>query len=104
MSTSSAAAGTEPAQGGEAQARVPSGASKRDLCPLCEGARFVRVTEDPTHPDFGRAIPCSCARREDAETRRDRLARYSRLGALRRLSFETLERTGRSSSPAAQER
>lgn len=71
---------------------------------MCEGARFVRVTEDPTHPDFGRAIPCSCAQREDAETRRARLARYSRLGALRRLSFETLERTGRSSSPAAQQR
>ena len=42
--------------------------------------------------------------REDAAARRARLQRYSRLGALRRFTFETLLPRGRSSDPAAQER
>jgi DNA replication protein DnaC len=74
------------------------------VCPRCEGARFVRVTDDPEHPAFGRPTPCECVRREDAEERRRRLLRYSRLGALRRLTFGTLLRSGRSSDPAGQER
>jgi len=64
----------------------------------------VRVTADPDHPDFGRAVPCECARREDADARRRRLLAYSRLGALARLTFGTLVREGRSADPAAQAR
>ena len=80
-------------------------AGERDpACPLCGGARFVRVTADPASPDFGRALPCSCAAREDDGSRRERLLRYSRLGALARFSFDTLLPHGRSSDPAAQQR
>ena len=39
------------------------------VCPLCEGARFVRVTMDPANPNFGRPVPCACAQREDAQAR-----------------------------------
>ncbi len=71
-------------------------------CMHCGGARFVRVTADPEDPRFGQAVPCRCVRQEDTQERRDRLTRYSRLGALRRLTFETLLRSGRSSDPRAQ--
>ncbi len=80
------------------------GTDEEERCPLCDGARFVRVTADPSHPDFGRAQPCACAAREDEQARRERLLRYSRLGSLSRFTFDTLLRTGRSSEAAARER
>ncbi|MEE8337947.1 MAG: ATP-binding protein [Dehalococcoidia bacterium] len=64
----------------------------------------MRVTGDPSQPDFGRAVPCECVRGEDERTRRERLVRYSRLGALERFTFETLLKQGRSSGREAQAR
>jgi DNA replication protein DnaC len=32
-------------------------------CPICKNARFVRRDVPVDHPDFGRAVPCACARR-----------------------------------------
>ncbi|MEX2228661.1 MAG: ATP-binding protein [Dehalococcoidia bacterium] len=93
---SSAARSTDPA--------AATRGERAGACSLCDGARFVRVTDDPEHPDFGRPVPCACARREDADVRRRRLSEYSRLGALGRLSFGTLLRGGRSADPAEQER
>ena len=92
-STSSAASSAEPG--------LEAGS---EGCPLCAGARFVRVTDDPAHPDFGRPVPCECVTREDERERRQRLLRYSRLGALERFTFDTLLPHGRSSQHAAQER
>ncbi|MEI6137209.1 MAG: ATP-binding protein [Chloroflexota bacterium] len=74
------------------------------ICPLCDGARFVRVTSDPHDPRFGRAVPCECATREDPAERRARLVRYSRLGALTRLTFNTLVKRGRTNDPGLQTR
>ena len=74
------------------------------VCPWCEGARFVRVTSDPDHPDFGRAVPCRCVQEEDARARTNRLLKYSRLGAMARFTFATLLPRGRSTSPQAQAR
>ncbi len=74
------------------------------MCAECGGARFVRVTAAIDDPNFGRAVPCSCARAEDEAERRARLLRYSRLGALERFTFETLLPQGRSSDARARER
>ena len=76
----------------------------REVCPRCDGARFVRVTADPLDPDFGRAVPCDCVGGEDERARRERLLRYSRLGALERFTFDTLLSRGRSSRSDTQER
>jgi len=73
-------------------------------CDVCGGARFIRVTSDPDDPRFGQAVPCACAIHEDGATRRERLLRYSRLGPLRRMTFETLNKSGRSPESMAQER
>ena len=73
-----------------------------DLCPRCQGARFVRVTSDPQDPRFGRPVPCECARYEDPAERQDRLLRYSRLGALRRFTFGSLIEAGRSNDERLQ--
>ncbi|MXW34340.1 MAG: hypothetical protein F4Z60_01555, partial [Chloroflexi bacterium] len=86
-----------------AAASTPA-AEREPVCAECGGARFVRVTTDIDHPDFGRAVPCACARAEDDAERRARLLRYSRLGALERFTFETLVPHGRSSDARARER
>jgi len=92
------------ASSGAAGPETPRAARGIEECPLCEGARFVRVTADPDHPDFGRPVPCECVRREDDRSRYQRLLRYSRLGALSRMTFATLLRRGRSDRAVAQER
>ena len=56
------------------------------------------------HPKFGRAIPCSCQAQATATERLALLQRYSNLGPLTRLTFETLDPAGRSSDPEAQRR
>src|SRR5262249_9417171 len=74
------------------------------VCPVCDGARFVRVTSDPTSEQFGRAVPCECVRAEDDRTRTERLLRYSQLGTMQRFTFETLLVRGRSTNAHAQGR
>ncbi len=77
---------------------------KSDVCPLCDGAGFVRRRLPVDHPDFGKAFPCNCVRREREDERSARLERYSDLGPLTRLTFDNLSVRGRSSNPRDQER
>ncbi|HEY7801215.1 MAG TPA: ATP-binding protein, partial [Dehalococcoidia bacterium] len=88
----------------EASSSAVSKAEHEDTCPRCRGARFLRINVAPDHPDFGRAVPCSCARDESDRTRGDRLARYSNIGALSRLTFRSLISRGRSTVARDQER
>ena len=90
----------------DAQSDVADVAPARDprICPLCEDARFVRVTSDPQDPRFGLAVACECATREDPAERRARLVRYSRLGALQRLTFNMLVKRGRTNDTGLQVR
>jgi DNA replication protein DnaC len=81
---------------------APSRRSESEACATCLGARFVRVTADPDDPAFGQAVPCECVRSEDARVRHERLLRYSRLGSLSRMTFDSLLRRGRSDDAEAQ--
>ena len=55
------------------------------------------------HPDFGRPFPCQCSLAEGEMQRRERLQRYSNLGGLISLTFDTLIARGRSSDNSDQE-
>lgn len=49
-------------------------------CPVCEDARFVRVSADPQHPLFGEPVPCVCVKEhriEDLLRRAEIPPRYS---------------------------
>ena len=86
-------------QAGVAPSAVPTGVSSTDadaatLCPHCGGAGFLRRDVPLGHPDFGRAIPCSCVLEENAVERDQRLRRYSNIGALTRYTFENLSVRG----------
>lgn len=64
----------------------------------------MRLRVAPQHPDFGRAVACECAVSESERTRGDRLAHYSNIGPLSRLTFGTLIARGRSAVNRDQER
>ena len=76
------------------------GAEQRVECPLCGGAGYLRRDVPVTHPDFGRAIPCTCREAELAERRRARMERLSNLGPLTRLTFDSLIADGRTPETA----
>ena len=74
-----------------------------NVCALCQGAHYVRVNVPFDHPDFGNVVPCRCASEESTAARADRLARYSNIGALSRLTFGNLIARGRSAGSREQE-
>jgi DNA replication protein DnaC len=60
-------------------------------CPICKDYGFVRKDVELGHPDFGRAIPCTCR----AGEMRDRWRRRSNLGHLTGKTFEGFLPQGR---------
>ncbi len=55
--------GTGPSTGlGRGPEAGVGGSEAPSVCPICEGARFVRVTADPDDPAFGTPVPCECVR------------------------------------------
>lgn len=56
------------------------------------------------HPDFGRSFPCQCSLREFAGNRVQRLERYSNLGPLTRLTFDSMLPEGVDANPEQQQR
>ncbi len=73
-------------------------------CPICNGVGFVYTNVPVGHPDFGKAVPCRCIRKQAEKEHQSRLERYSNLGALARLTFDNLMPQGRSGDTKAQER
>jgi DNA replication protein DnaC len=84
-------AAMKPTEGDDAQ----EGLRPEPRCPLCADAGFVTRDVSPSHPDFGKAFPCSCKASEIADRERERLERLSNLGPLRRLTFQNLNPNGR---------
>jgi DNA replication protein DnaC len=60
-----------------------------NTCPHCAGAGFVVLDVPMGHPDFGRAVPCSCRQQVLLEKRVRALQERSSLSTLHRLTFET---------------
>lgn len=73
--------------------------SEDDVCPLCGGTGYVRLDVPIGHPQFGKAVPCSCRRQVLREKQRDRLLRMSNLQHLHDMTFETF----RTDDPGASE-
>ena len=70
-----------------------------DACPICEGRRWLAIEVAVGHPDFGKAEPCQCQADSAANERAARLRRYSNLGPLSRMTFDSLDPDGRAEDP-----
>ena len=68
-------------------------------CDICGDFGWVRVQVPVGHPYFGKAIPCRCQERAEDPSRLERLQRYSNMGLLTRLTFDTTLTDGRSHDP-----
>ena len=57
-------------------------------CPLCHDMGFVLQDVPVGHPDFGRAVPCTCQEQERMERRMTRMLRMSNLTGMEALTFQ----------------
>ncbi len=81
--------------------QVEPGGGRSD-CPKCGGLGFIVPDVGPEHPQFGRAVECSC-RLEGHEVKRyERLLRISELGSLIDCTFENFLTDGVGLPPAKQ--
>jgi len=63
-------------------------------CPICHGLGYVRRDLPIGHPEFGRAIICSCRQAEVQQQVRERLFHLSHLDELAELRFENFNPRG----------
>jgi DNA replication protein DnaC len=63
------------------------------VCPLCNGAGFVRLDAPVGDPQFGKAILCECKAREIEERERQKLRDLSSLKPFEKKTFEMFETT-----------
>ncbi len=74
----------------------------QDVCPICGGMGVVRRDLPIDHPEFGQAVPCECALRRMEERRLELLRRWSDVGALAHLTFESFVPEGHGLTPEQQ--
>ncbi len=78
--------------------------TEAEVCPTCGGQGWVRRDVPVGDPDFGRAFPCLCQVQRSETNRLARLQRYSNLGVLHAVTFETLVPSGPGVGPEANAR
>ena len=71
-------------------------------CSLCRGTGWVSRRVAITHPDFGQVFACRCREQELRERSIDHLHRYSNLGPLKRMTFESMDLPDSSPDQASQ--
>ena len=73
-----------------------------EVCAVCHGRRWLTFDVPVGHPDFGKTEPCECQAEITTSERSERLRRYSNLGVLSRMTFNSTNPTGRSENEEAQ--
>ncbi len=61
------------------------------ICPICNDAGYLRRDVPPSHPSFGKLIPCDCKVREQNERRANELGRMSNLDAFTTQTFDEFD-------------
>ena len=74
--------------------------SEEPVCPICKGARFVHPLLPTGKTDYSKIVPCRCTRRESDDERLSHLRRYSNLGMLAGITFDTLNQDGMRDNPS----
>lgn len=65
---------------------------KPNVCPICQGAGFLRSNVAFGHPQFGKPVACQCKEQERKRKRRQQLQELSNLGAFADKRFDTFNR------------
>lgn len=83
---------------------LPSEEGAGEICPICKGAGFVHPALDSGKVDFSRVVPCRCSKGELRKKKTEYLEKYSNLGSLSQLTFDSLSPKGKAASAVSQER
>jgi DNA replication protein DnaC len=75
----------EPEQAGGGRRAAATG----EVCPICRGIGWVLLDVPPGDPDFNRPVPCRCTQARMAEERMQQMRKFSNLGALERMTFDS---------------
>jgi DNA replication protein DnaC len=70
-------------------------------CAVCKGAGFIHPRLPSGKADFSRVVACRCVKKAVEKERIDRLQEYSNLGAMARLTFDTIQTEGKGATPAS---
>jgi DNA replication protein DnaC len=73
--------------------------TQEPLCPICKGIKFVHPLMDNGKPDYSRVVACSCTRKDSDLERKSHLQRYSNLGKLADITFDSLKKDGSRNNP-----
>jgi len=76
--------------------------SDEPICPICNGAGFLRMDAPVGSPNFGRMIDCRCKLDERRINARRRLHQFGELHAFREKTFETFDPRVRGTADAFQ--
>ena len=79
-------------------------AVEEPICTACAGRGWVRHNVPTNHHDFGRAFPCICQSNAEAGQLLDRLHRFSNMGKLTDVTFESTDSKGPAHALEAQSR
>jgi len=83
---------------------LPPEEGEGEICPVCKGAGFVHPALDSGKVDFSRVVPCRCSKGELRKKKTEYLEKYSNLGSLSQLTFDSLSPKGKAASVLSQER
>ena len=72
---------------------------EQEVCPICGGMGWVSHRVPVGHPDFGEVFTCRCQENDAQGRRLSLLQRYSNLGPLSRITFDTTNPQGRLPHP-----
>jgi DNA replication protein DnaC len=75
-----------------------------EICSVCKGAGFVHPALDSGKADFSRVVPCRCSKGELRKRKTEYLEKYSNLGSLSQLTFDSLSPKGKAAGTVSQER
>lgn len=74
--------------------RIVPFVQRKDVCPTCKGAGFLRADVEYGHPNFGKPVPCKCKLAARKVQQQVELMELSGITSLRRFkdaTFETFE-------------
>jgi DNA replication protein DnaC len=74
--------------------------SDETICPICNGAGFLRMDAPVGSPNFGRLLPCRCKLDEQRFNARRQLHQFGELHAFREKTFDTFDSRVRGTSEA----
>ena len=76
------------------QIHETEGEPEEEVCAHCNGSGWVSKLVPVGHPDFGEAFPCRCQQSSAPDVRAAALRRYSNLGHLARITFDSTKPDG----------